>query len=808
MQTLWQDLRYGVRMLLKKPSFTLVAVSTLALGIGANTAIFSVVNAVLLRPLPFKDADRIAWIWETQPQLDRAPFTPADFLDYQAQNRSFEQVAAFTSRNLTLTGGEQPERLIGAMVSHNFFAALGAEALSGRAFLPEDGQPDAMRVAVISYGLWQRRFGANPQLIGKSLTFTGVDFTVVGIMPPDFKYPSDAEVWLNPRRVVPELGVGSMEDVRTMRGTHYLNVIARLKPGVTIAQAESDMKDVARRLGQEHKSTHGVRVVSLHERVVGNLRPALLVLLGAVSLVLLIACANVANLLLGRAASRQKEIAVRTALGASRARVIRQLLTESLLLGLLGGGLGLLLAHWGVDLLVALSPADTPRLKEIGIDSQVVIFTLAASLLIGLIFGLAPALQASKLNLNEALKAGGRSATADVRHNRVRSLLVVCEVALSLVVLVGAGLLIKSFLRLQEVEPGFDASNLLTAQISLAVAKYDSTAKQAAFFGRMIEHLEALPGVQAVAVANDLPIAGRDQTSNPRIEGRASVPGEEPLVGVHMVNHSYFQAMGIQLLKGRLFSAADVDGSQPVAIINETMARRLFPNDDALGKQMRFSDLSSKERWKEIVGVVGNVKHNGLDAEPYMETYTPYLQNQISSMMIAVRSTSDPANLTAAVRSAILEIDKDQPISSVKMMDQVLSDSIAPRRSSMSLFGFFAAVALALATVGIYGVMSYSVTERTHEIGIRMALGAQRMDVLRFVIGQGMLLTLIGVAVGLVATFALTRVMSSLLYGVSATDPVIFIGVALLLATVALLACYIPARRATKVDPMVALRYE
>ncbi|MDQ3133489.1 MAG: ABC transporter permease, partial [Acidobacteriota bacterium] len=579
--------------------------------------------------------------------------------------------------------------------------------------------------------------------------------------PPDFAYPDTVELWVNPQQVLPELSVGSTADVRTIRDGHWLAMVARLKPGVTIAQAQADMEAIARRIGQQHNSSHGVRVVSLHERTIGNVRPLLLLLLGAVGLVLLVACANVANLLLARHATRHKEIAVRTALGASRWRVVRQLLTESLLLACLGGAVGLMLAAWGVDLLKSALPAGTPRLNEIGLDVPVLGFTLAVSLATGLVFGVLPALRASDFTLSESLKEGARGTTEDFRRNRVRGLLVISEVALSLLVLIGASLLIKSFLHLQRVEPGFDPANLLTMEVSLPASKYAEAAQQIAFFRQMTQRLETLPGVRAVAVANDLPIDGDTQTSNPHIEGRPAVAGELPLAGVHTVSPAYLQAMGIRLLKGREFTPADVDVSPPVIIINETMARRLFPNEDPLGKRIKFSDPSTDEPWKEVVGIVGEVKHNGLDAEPYMETYVPFLQSPRAGMSIGLRTTSEPASLTAAVRQAILEIDRDQPIYGVRTMEQVLSESVASRRLSMTLFSLLAGLALLLATVGIYGVIAYTVSSRTHEIGVRIALGAQSGDVLRLILKQGLVLVLNGVAVGILAAFLLSRVLAS-----------------------------------------------
>ena len=808
MNDLWYDIRYGVRLLFKNPGLTAILVLALALGIGANSAIFSVVNALLLRPLPYKDSGRLVWVWETQPQLSQAPFTPADFLDYQSQNKSFEQVATYFPQSLTLTGREEPERLRGTVVSADFFSILGAQPLAGRTLLPQEGQPGAERVAIISQGLWQRRFNSDPGALGKTLTLNGTNFTVVGVMPQDFRYPSPTtDLWLNPRQVIPERSVGSTDDARANRKNHWLPMIARLKPGVSVEQAQADMESVARQLGQQFNSNHGVKVITLQERIVGDVRPTLLALLGAVGLVLLIACANVANLLLARASARQREFAIRTAHGASRLRVIRQLFTESILLALLGCGVGLLLAYWGVELLTSALPPDTPRLKEIGLDSRALGFTVLVSVLTGLIFGLAPALRASAVNLTESLKEGGRGSSEGFRSNRVRSLLVVSEIALSLVILVSAALLVRSYQHLQDVDPGFNPSNMLTLQISLPIKKYDDTAKLATFFQQLVQRLEALPQAKAVTLANDIPLDGDMQTSAPRIEGRSNTPGEGSLAGVHAISQNYFQVIGTPVLKGRAFTNADTQDSPPVIIINNTMAQRLFPNEDPLGKRIRFSD-DPKVPWQQIVGVVGDIKHEGLDAKPFMETYLPVPQSPRPLMAVMIRTTDDPTNLVSAARNAVLEVDKDQPVYDIKTMEQRLSESIASRRLSMILFASFAGIALLLAVVGVYSVMSYTVSRRTHEMGIRMALGARALDVLKLVIWQGMTLALIGILLGVLAAFAVTRLMSGLLYGVSATDPVTFAGVALMLVVIALLACLIPARRATKVDPMIALRYE
>jgi predicted permease len=805
MEVLIKDIRYAIRLFLKQPGFTLVAALALALGIGANTAIFSVVNAVLLRPLPYPQSDRLVWFWEVQPQLEQAPFSPADFVDYQSQNHSFEQVAASRPMSFNLTGGDQPERINGNIVTANFFDVLRTLPAQGRAFTADEGKAGAHRVAVVSHAFWQSHAAGDPDFIGKSLVLNNESVTVTGIMPADFKFGRDVDLWVNPRQVVPEPFSSFTDDVLAIRGMHYLRVVGRLKPGVTVAQAQADIDSVVAHLQQQYNSNHSVHLVMLHEQSIGSLRPALVVLMVAVGLVLLIACANVANLMLARATARNREMAIRTALGAGRARIIRQLLTESLLLAMIGGALGLLFGWWGVDLLVTVSPPDTPRLAEIGIDRNVFFFTLFVSMATGLIFGLVPAWQASKPNLNEALKEGGRTADTS-RRNRVRSLLVVAEVALSLVVLVGAGLLVKSFVRLTDVKPGFNTADLLTANLSLPGKKYERQSQINAFHKQLIERLEALPGVEGVAIANDIPIQGDDTSTYPTIEGQEATRDEDRfLLGQHAVSIGYFNALGIRLVRGRPFSAADSPDAPQVVIINETAARRMWPDDDPVGKRLRLG--GDKSPWLQVVGVVEDVKHNGLDAEPSLEAYAPFAQMPYPYFSIMLRG-QNAASFAAAIRQEVQAVDKDQPVHDVITMAQILNESVAPRRLSMALFALFGGVAMLLAGIGIYGVMSYSVTQRTHEIGVRMALGAARRDVLRLVVGQGMLLALIGIAAGLGTAFVVTRLMKSLLFAVSATDVVTFIAVAVALTGVALGACFVPALRATRVDPMVALRYE
>jgi len=809
MGSYWQDARYSLRMLRTKPGFTFIAVLTLSLGIGANTAIFSVVNAVLLRPLPFKDPERLVWFWGVQPQLSQGPHAPADFLDYQTQNSSFEQMAAFRNLSFTLTGTGEPKRVDGRIVSANYFSLLGVEAARGRVFAPADGQAGAVRVALLSHGFWQQHFGGEPQVIGRTLSLNGESALVIGVMPPNFK-ETDVELWINPRQSVPDLATNSQADIASLRSQNYLRVIGRLKPGVSLPQAQTDINAIGARLRQQYPNTNAARsvqLVPLHERVVGELRRTLLVLLSAVGVVLLIACANVANLMLARATARQKEMAIRAALGATRWRVVRQLLMESVLLACVGGACGWLLAVWGVDALVALSPAGTPRLSEISLDGRVLSFTMIASVLTGIVFGLFPALAASQPNLNETLKEGGREAASGGSRHRLRSTLVVTEVALAVIVLAGAGLLVKSFARLQAVKPGFDPMQQTTMLIWLSEAKYNERAARLAFITELIAQLDALPGVQSAAVANDLPLRGTDLTNYPTLEGRPPAGlNERILTGVHAIGPRYFKAMSIPLRAGREFTERDVDRSSVVTVVNETAARLFWPGEEAIGKRFRFG--GGRAEWIEVVGVVGDVRHEGLQEEAGPHVYLPLLQVPWPTLKVALRSNLAPTALASAVRQQVQAIDPQQPVSDVKTMSEIMAQSVAPRRLTLSLFSLFAIVALMLAAVGIYGVIAYTVGQRTREIGIRMALGAQPRDVLKLVVGQGMLLALIGVGLGLMAALVLTRLMASLLFGVRPSDPMTFASIALLLGGVALVACYLPARRATKVDPMIALRYE
>jgi putative ABC transport system permease protein len=810
-ETLIQDLRYGARTLRKNPGFTAVAALTLALGIGANTAIFSVVNAVLFRPLQYSDPDRLVQVWQNFPQLgaNQVTVSAPEFLDYKDQNRVFERMAAFRPQGFNLTGGAEPELIFGARVSADLFPLLGVAPALGRAFFPEEEQIGGPRAVILSHGLWQRRFGSDTTLIGKSLTLDGQSFTMVGVMPPGFQFPPQAqnELWAN---------IPFDPNDLNRRGWRPLQVIARLKSGVNLGPANAELKAIAGKFPASGP-VPSAYAVSLQEQVVGRVRRALLIMFGAVSFVLLIACANVANLSLSQAAARQREMAIRAAVGASRSRLIRQLFVESLPLSLLGGGLGLLLAFWILELLVSINPNNLPRAHEIGVDLRTLGFTLSVSLLTGVVSSLAPAWQFSKLDLNESLKEGGRGTSVSFRRFSLRSILLVSEVALSLALLIGAGLMINSFTRLLRVDPGFDPRGVMTIQIALPQSKYAEIQQRAFFFEQALERIRRLPGVQSAGMTSALPLAGNPDFGF-TIEGRTpSAPGDTPQTGWRAISPDYLRTMGIALRRGRFFNEQDHEKAAGVAIINETMARRFWPGEDPLGKRIKLGGPQRPYPWMEIVGIVGDVKHDGLDAPVGPETYLPYAQTPFSqmpaglrfpAMSLVTRGDSDHASLAAAMRAEIKALDKDQPVTNIRTLDQLLANSISQHRFYLMLIAFFGAVALILAAVGLYGVISYTVRQRTHEIGLRMAFGAQAGDVLKLIIRYGMKLTLIGALIGLAAALALTRLMKTLLFEVSATDPLTFAGVSMMLALVALLACYVPARRATKVDPLVALRVE
>jgi len=800
---LWQDLRLAARMLRKQPGFTLTVVLTLALGIGANTAVFSVVDTVLLRPLPYKDARQLVAVWELQGKGCCAMFSPGEFLDYQAQTQSFTDMAAYRLMPFALTGRGEPEQLNGLIVSANYFSLLGVVAEHGRVLQPADGLAGAPRVAIISHDFWQTRFGGDPNVIGKTLTLSGEPVTLIGVMPRGFQDTSqdtERQIWLNPHQVMPDWQLNSSVDLPSMRHTGYLWGIARLKPNISLPQAQAELDSIATRLQQQYPR----RVTSLQEQIVGDVRPILWLLLGAVSLVLLTACANVTGLMLTRATERAKEIAIRTALGASRRQIVRQLLVESLLLAGLGGLVGWLLAVWSVRLIAAAGLREIPRLNEVGVDYRVFAFTLSVSVLTGLVFGLIPALAAAKVDLNATLKEGPRTATT--ARNWLRQTLVVTEVALALVVLVGAGLLVNSFTHLLAVKPGFNPQHLLTMRIGLVDERYRNGKDKKQLVNNLSARLEALPGVESVAIGDDVPIAGTDSHTLLKIKDQPSgLPNELVSVGLHVINPHYFDALGTRLLKGRFFTERDAAGAPSVFIINETLARRFWPNEDPLGKQIRYNN---NDPWGEIVGVVEDIKYDGLHLDSTAHLFEPYQQNAWAFLSITIRSQLDRATLLPAVQREVRVLDPNLPLSSVRTMDEVMARSLATRRFVLLLFSIFAGLALLLASVGIYGVLSASVAQRTRELGIRLALGATTRDVWRLVIRQGMRLVSLGLALGFVSTLALNRLIKKLLFGVGSTDPLTYVVIGVGFIGVALLACWLPGRRATKVDPLIALRSE
>jgi putative ABC transport system permease protein len=807
METLWQDIRYGVRMLGKKPGFTAVAVLTLALGIGANTAIFSVVNALLLRPLPFHEPNQLIQVWEASiKQGQRHDVSYPNFADWREQNQSFQQIAAYSDRTFNVTENGEPERIQGMMTSPAFFPLLDIKPIVGRVFLPEEDYPNKVFSAVISERLWRRRFNSDGQIVGRTISLNYEPFTIVGVVKDIVdvpRLPADTELWIP---------ISHSSGFNNRQG-HYLSVLARLKPGVTHEQAQADMDRIAGTLTAQHPESNtdlGVRLVPLHDQIVGDYKLPLQVLLSAVLFVLLIASANVANMLLARSASRQKELAIRTAVGAGRFRLVRQLLTESLLLSLMGGAVGLLLAWWGVYVLVAFGPSDLPRVKEITVDARVLGFTAAIAMLTGIIFGIVPALKASFPDVNEALKESGRSATGSVGHRRMRSLLVASEIALSLMLLVGAGLLLKSFHRLQAVNPGFNPQNMLIVRVSLRGPRYQEDAPIITFFDQLVERVKASPDVQSVATRSYVPVGPNEDYAylSFMVEGQAPDPASRPIAYYNAVSPDLFHTMEIPVLKGRPFDSHDVMKAQHVIIINETLARRYFPGTDPIGKRMTLNDENPKEEdWATIVGVVQDTRQRELSGEPAAEMYLPFAQSPHRSMALMIRTTS-PESVVNVVRRDVQSLDPNLPIYGIQTMKNVMSESIAAARFRTLLLAVFAALAFVLAIAGIYGVMSYAVTQRTQEIGIRMALGARSLDVLKLIIRNGMLLAAIGATIGLAGAFALTRLMTSLLFGVSPTDVFTFSLVTTVLLLVALSACYIPARRAAKVDPLVALRYE
>ena len=807
MRTVWQDLRYGARILRKSPGLTAAAILTLALGIGATTAIFSVIEGVLLRPLPFAEPERIVGLRETLPDEGSIPIAYRTFTAWREQNTVFEEIAALHSSEVNLEG-DDPQRVASASVTPSYFAVMGTQPILGRAFLPEDALPGSERVVVLSYELWQSRFGGDRNLIGQQARIDGASFTVVGVMPPALPDASIgwASLWV-PWRV-------RDHERSLLNPFRYLSANARLKPGVSVEQARAELERIMGTLKQEFPRTHGkpygVDVRRLMNFVVpAGAQTALYVLAGAVLCVLLIACANVANLLLARAATRERELAVRTALGASRARIVRQLLAESLLLSLIGAGLGLWLAYLSVDALAALYADALPRFAEVSVNVKVLIFTLALSVITALAFGLAPALRATKFDVNAALKDVARGGvTASARRNRLRSALVISEIALSLVLLIAAGLLIKSFARLRAVEPGFNLDNVLTMEVNLPWATYPQPQQRVNFYRQTLERISSLPGVESASATQSVPFRPASGTDAVYIEGQPPAPpGQEPFIRGTAITSEYFQTMEIRLISGRPFTEQEAWETGGAIIVNQAFARRFFPGQDPVGRRMR---LRTDMPWLTVVGVVEDTTQNALELQPIEEMYYTYANSYeppVVRMNFAVRAAGDPAALIGAIREEIRQSDARLPVAKIATMRQLADRAMTGARFNL-LLTLFAVVAFILALIGIYGVMSYTTAQRTQEIGIRIALGAEPRDILRLVVGQGLWLAAIGVATGIVAALLLMRVMASLLFGVSATDPVTFAGVALLLAGVALLASYIPARRAMKVDPMEALRYE
>ena len=811
LEQLLQDTRFGLRMLRKSPGFTVIAVLTLAVGIGASTSIFSVVNAVLLGGLPYKDPGRLAMIWGTNARrgADESPVSPGDYFEWKQKNSTFQDIAASYDNEVTLTGTENPQFLIGYDFSANYFSILGVAPELGRTFTAEEDRPGAPKVVVLSDKLWRSTFRADPAILGKPITLDGEPYSVIGVMPHGFDYPPGVQLWMP--IALPDSAASDYQH-------HYVRVMGRLRPGVSVAQAQAQMTALAVQIGAEQPTTdagNGVNITPLRRQLAGDIQTALYVLLGAVGFVLLIACANVASLLLARATTRHKEIAACAALGASRGRLLRRFLTESLLLCLVGGALGIVLALWCTRFLVSIFPNDIanlsiPRVENIPINVPVLLFALATTILTGLLFGVAPAMQSARANAADVLKESGRGATPGSRSARLRGILVVGEIALSLVLLAGAGLLIESFQRVAHGSLGFQPDRVLGVEIFLTANRYPKNQpdKQRAFVRDVLQRMRSLPGVQSDGAVNTLPLTGFWGQTDFLVEGRPEPkPGESPNADNRFVTPGYFSTMSIPLLQGREFTDADRDGGRPVAIVDETLARQYLGAGSPIGKRLNLG-TPQKSEWWEVVGEVGNVKAFGLERTDLPTLYRPYQQLPVGLVAFTIRTAGNPSALLKSAEQAVWDVDKDQPVFQALPMSTLAAQSIALRRVSTLLLAGFATLALLLAAVGIYGVMAYSVAQRTHEIGTRMALGAEPKDVLRLILGQGARLALFGVVLGVLAALVLTRFMVSILFGVSASDPLTFVGVAILLAFIALAACYIPARQAMRIDPMVALRYE
>jgi predicted permease len=798
-----QDIRYSVRILLKSPGFSIAAILTLALTIGATVAMFTVVHAVLLRQLPFKDPDRLVWVWSRQTGRDKAPFNVPDFIDLRDRNGTLDGLAGIAAWSVNLLQGGDAERIQGVRVSANLFALLGVDAAMGRTLVPDDDRPGASRVVVLTDGLWRRRFGGDRAVLGGTLTLDGAGYTVVGVLPPQFFFPvRDAE-----------LAAPLAPDVHPLRSVRnsvsFLRAVARLKPTVSRSRAEEELTAVAKQLQREHPDANarkaGATVVPIAEEIVGSFRAALLALMAAVGGVLLIACANLASLTLARGSARRKEMAIRLASGATRARLVRQLLTESALLGAIGGVFGILLAGWGIALLVTLAPADLPRLKEIRLDRAVLAFTLGISWLSSLLFGIVPALLASRTNVTEEMKDGGRGSSEGKARRRARTVLVMVEVALALVLLIVVGLFGRSFANIQSVRPGFDSERVLAARLSLPRPRYDSRERITGFQRELLMRVARLPGVQSAGAISILPLSGLIARIPFTVGGRPVPRAEVPSAQYRLVTEGYFQTMGVPLRRGRAFGERDTATTPPVVIVSETLARRFFGGREPIGERLLLHDTDTAPRPAEIVGVVGDVKHLGLDADPTPDVYVPYSQLHTDVIALAaanmfwvVRTENEPRGLAALVRYEMQQVDPEVPIGTLRTMDQYLSASVAPRRFNVSVLGAFAVAAVLLAATGIYAMLSYSISQRAHEIAIRAALGAQRRDILALVVGQGLRPAMIGVGAGLAAALAVTRALSGLLFGLSPTDPATFIAVSIGLFAVALTACIVPGVRAAK----------
>lgn len=812
MDTFFRDLRYSVRLLIKSPAFTAVAVLSIALGIGANTTVFSVINAVLLKSLPYKDTRSLVLVWgdaRNQENLRKHNQVSAtDIADIRSQSSVFEDVATYSGWYPIMSGDSEAERIPAIQVGDGFFKIMKGQPLLGRTFTKEEQEDGKDFVIVLSYGLWQRRFGGDPSVVGKSISLNGRPYNIVGVMGSDF-HPLPSTL-VSPEGQFYRPVAETYDDAA--RSARHLRAIARLKPGVTIQQAQSELTVIAQRIEQQHPQTnkdYGAQLVSITDEIVGDIRPTLWIVFGAVIFVLLVACANVANLLLARSTVRYKEITIRSAIGAGRTQLIRQLLTESLLLSIIGGGIGLMLAVWGTGLVASVGSRINPMLQDVHIDIRVLLFTLGISVITGVVFGLAPALQISKPNLTESLKEGGRGSGTPGSRNRLRSVLVVSEIAMTLVLLVCAGLLMRTVLRLQNVDTGFNAHNILAMNIGLPAIKYPKPEDRVAFFKQVTERIAAVPGVKAAGTTSVLPLSDNFDGRGLLVEDYPKPRGEEISVDLYITTPGYLKAMEIPLLTGRTITEQDLTDSPNAVLINKTMAAQLWPNQSPIGKRVRFpSDEKKADPWRTIVGIVNDVSQYAVDKKAPMQMYAPLAQFPTSFNSIVVKTEGDPTSMIGAVRREILAVDKDQAVFNLTTLDQLHGESILLRRFFMVLLLVFALVALVLAAVGIYGVMSYVASQRTHEIGIRMALGAQAKDVLKLIIGNGMFLALIGVAMGIAGALALTRLLAGLLFGVAATDSLTFISVSIGLVAIALVACYIPARRATKVSPLVALHYE